>query len=246
MWDVTTHVALTFNDKNLPSPPYVNIRAIQLFMKKLRNRVPVRIKYYGVGEYGFGGTREINPHYHIVLYGIHPEKNFADIAESWTNSDGQLKCDIEQLKPVELTPELASYVCGYVAKKGKDDRNRWIDRNQAKIYKLFPKQNQEFATWSNGIGKEAIKKIRQLVVKYDGEFNTIRTGGKKYPLGRYLKQYSEGMPYANLKTGYYSEGYKSYAREIFDLALGQERAYHQRRNGKEQRKAKFNTERRSL
>lgn len=206
------------------------------------------IKYYAVGEYGFGGTREINPHYHVILFGVDAEKDYSKIVTSWTNGNGELKCDIEQIKPVELTPELASYCAGYIAKKGKDENNKWIDRNHAKIYKEFPIDNQEFATWSNGLGKTAIMKIRSLVKKYGGEFNTIRTGGKKYPLGRYLKQFSEGMPYANLRTGFHSEGYKTYAREMFDTAMSQERAYQQRRNKDKQeiKKAKYSSERRSL
>lgn len=243
VWEKSCHVALTFNDEHLPNPPYINVKTTQLFIKKIRRRISP-IKYFICGEYGFQGERVWNPHYHAILYGVDPVRDFEKIALSWTDKNGELMCDIEQLKPVELTPELASYCCGYVAKKARTENNRWINRDQAFIYRNFPKENQEFANWSNGLGLEAIKKIKKEVVKTGKTFNTIRSGDRKFPLGRYLKQFTEGSDYGNVKTGNFIRGYKPYNQELVEFFVNQEKMYDKRMKGN--KKLKYSTERRSL
>lgn len=227
MHDKTCHVALTYNDEMLPKDRYLDKAVHQKFMKKLRRRIDRKIRYYICGEYGFSGERVWNPHYHAILFNVDAKKDYLAIADSWTN-EGKLNADIEQIQPVELTPELAAYCAGYVAKKAKDENNRWMDRDYAFVYKNFPKKNLPYATWSNGLGKETFEQMVEAVEKYGEKVRYMKTGGKKYPLGRYL-------------TGLQPKQYK---QRILDLWLGQQAMYSQR--GKTIQRAKHSLERRSI
>ena len=60
-------VTLTYNDDNLPPDLSLDKRAFQLFMKRLRKRVKVPIRFFACGEYGEKLQR---PHYHVILFGI--------------------------------------------------------------------------------------------------------------------------------------------------------------------------------
>lgn len=66
----TFTVSDKYIDKVFPNGELTH-RPFQLFMKKLRNRLPgVKIKYLMCGEYGALNGR---PHYHAVFYGWKPE-----------------------------------------------------------------------------------------------------------------------------------------------------------------------------
>ncbi len=254
VWKKSCHVALTYSDEHLPKPPYVDVKTTQLFIKKLRRRItkdnPFRkLRYFICGEYGFQGERIFNPHYHCILYGVDPIKDYESIATAWTTKGkkGKLKCDVEQLKPVELTPELTAYSCGYVAKKARDENNRWIDRDQAWIYKNIPKDKRPFANWSNGIGLEPVKLIKRQVKKFDNAtFNTIRTNQKKYPLGRYLKQNIDGGDIGLLGCGCVIKNHIPYAQKIFNLWSGQQRFLEKSRRYVEPKIQRHSDERRKL
>ncbi|QCQ84974.1 replication initiator protein [Blackfly microvirus SF02] len=60
-------VTLTYNDRNLPDDYSVSVRALQLFLKRLRKKIePRRVRFYACGEYG---EKTLRPHYHIILFG---------------------------------------------------------------------------------------------------------------------------------------------------------------------------------
>lgn len=64
-------VTLTYNNENLPADKSVNIRDIQLFIKRVRKYFKdIKIKYYCVSEYG-NENKTYRPHYHLILYGLH-------------------------------------------------------------------------------------------------------------------------------------------------------------------------------
>lgn len=75
--DLCTFLTLTYDNHNLPSPPSLDKKHFQLFMKRLRKYIwqtnpdNPKIKYYMCGEYG-GNTRR--PHYHAIIFGL----DFAD------------------------------------------------------------------------------------------------------------------------------------------------------------------------
>jgi hypothetical protein len=59
-------ITLTYDDAHLPESGSLQYRDFQLFMKLLRKRVDVPVRFYMCGEYGekFG-----RPHYHSILFG---------------------------------------------------------------------------------------------------------------------------------------------------------------------------------
>lgn len=231
-WPHTTHVALTYNDESLPNPPFVNVKTMQVFIRKLRRHVSNKFKYFVVGEYGDSekGIRPWNPHYHAILFGIHPQLQYEAIRHAWSNGAGTPKCDEDQLQPVPVTPELAAYCAGYVAKKAKTEDNRWLDRDQAWIYRNIPKDYHEFATWSNGMGKNAIIHLKENVDKWQDGFNVVRSKGRKYPLGRYLRNITESEV--------------NYGDSLLRFKLGQEKIFN--KNEKRPKPAKYKTDRRAI
>lgn len=77
----TYFVTLTYNDRFKPKYG-VDIRAIQLFIKRLRNNldklnIQHSLKYFAVGEYG---SNTLRPHYHLILW------NFPDNNPYFTNT----------------------------------------------------------------------------------------------------------------------------------------------------------------
>ena len=63
-------VTLTYNNENLPSDKSVNVRDVQLFIKRLRKYYSnIKIKYFCVSEYG-SENRTFRPHYHLIIYGL--------------------------------------------------------------------------------------------------------------------------------------------------------------------------------
>lgn len=63
-------VTLTYNNDNLPNPPDVSRREIQLFVKRLRKRLsPLKIRFFACGEYGSKFGR---PHYHLIIFNWFP------------------------------------------------------------------------------------------------------------------------------------------------------------------------------
>lgn len=223
-WPDTSFVTLTYDDWHLPDPPIVQVPVMQKYLKRFRYYSGKKIKYYAVGEYGEENKR---PHYHIVMFGVHPVADWSSLAMAWKGDDGCLNCAPERLQALELTPELARYEAGYITKKAKSANNTWLFESQKAIYE---KGLREWSIMSKGIGKEAIKKIKPDAMKWDHEIKTLRTGGKKYPIGRYLKKFTHKE--------------RSWVQSILEFRAGQEKAFDDRL--KKVKMAKITNERRKL
>lgn len=66
----TSFVTLTYDDQHVPENFSVNVRDLQLFMKRLRKALaPRRVRFYACGEYG---DLNLRPHYHAILFGYDP------------------------------------------------------------------------------------------------------------------------------------------------------------------------------
>nr|QJB20859.1 MAG: replication initiator protein [Microvirus sp.] len=60
-------LTLTYDDEHLPESGSLNKRDIQLFLKRLRDRIaPKRVRFLQCGEYGDEFSR---PHHHVLLFG---------------------------------------------------------------------------------------------------------------------------------------------------------------------------------
>lgn len=111
-------LTLTYEDCNLPTTEHGEVtlckKDFQLFMKRLRkenlknNDLPLR--YYAVGEYG---TKTNRPHYHAILFNLHPKTLFK-LDQIWLH--GYTQAD-------PINDARIHYVTKYHvnATKGKDD-----------------------------------------------------------------------------------------------------------------------------
>lgn len=181
--EASCFLTLTYRDEELPHGGSLDPDDLQGFLKRLRDLLdPVRVRFYAVGEYGSHTQR---PHYHVALFGFHPHSHCGDkrkvcsceICRSW----GKGGVDVGT-----LTEQSATYVAGYVTKgmTKKDD---------IRLNGRYP----EFSRMSlrPGLGYGAVRALKEALVDSDGVIHgcdvdvpaVLRSGGKKYPIGRYLR-----------------------------------------------------------
>lgn len=114
-------LTLTYADEHLPPHGSLRKRHLQLFMKRLRKAFPrVRIKFYGIGEYG---SKTLRAHYHVCVCGV----DFSDDRKLYGDSHkghrmfesptldalwGMGRCTIQA-----LTHETAGYAARYMVSK---------------------------------------------------------------------------------------------------------------------------------
>lgn len=147
-WPNNLFVTLTYDDAHLPIYPYsddnvseLRKRDLQLFIKRLRERLRidfdhVGLRYFACGEYGELSDRA---HYHVILFNLpdlplhqigsssgFPMFSSDVIEKAWCDSEG-LRLGFVSL--AEFSTQTASYVAGYVLKKklGKE-RITWSNR----------------------------------------------------------------------------------------------------------------------
>lgn len=155
--DFSVFVTLTYDDEHLPSDLSVSKRELQLFVKRLRQRVaPLRFRFFGVGEYG---SQTWRPHYHVILFGIHfsDQIRLRDTASGHSLYRSPL---LEEVWPYGLSSfgsvsfDSARYVAGYCVKKVSgakaEGHYRRVDPRTGEVLELAP----EFALMSRrpGIG----------------------------------------------------------------------------------------------
>lgn len=84
-------VTLTYNDEHLPENGSVDIKAIPVFIRALRQKMrPQKIRYFAVSEYGGQLGRA---HYHLILFGPDfPDKKISYVKPSYAHySDAFVK-----------------------------------------------------------------------------------------------------------------------------------------------------------
>lgn len=184
--DENCFVTLTYSDDNLPRDGSLDPKALQLFLKRVREKIePLRIRFFAVGEYG---EHSLRPHYHLSLFGlsgftvVHGHNaaftGSQAIAASWPHGFVQVG---------EFTPASAGYLTGYVVKKLKD-------RTTGALGDRRP----EFARMSNrpGIGAASMLTIAKSLndggipfIEETGDIpHSLKIGRKNVPLPRYLIQ----------------------------------------------------------
>lgn len=190
----SSFVTLTYNDEHLPADRSLSPDDLKHFLMRLRTYIyPLRIRYFACGEYGgtrFGSaeaTRDINPHYHLALYGM--DYTDADIIQkAWSKE----KQPIGLVDVKFLEPASALYLAKYVTKKmtGKEDERLRITEDFC-LHPEFQRQSLK-----PGLGAGVMDK---LAVAYKGphlQRNIALTGdisndvtflGKTVKLGRYLQ-----------------------------------------------------------
>lgn len=184
--EVSSFLTLTYGPESLPSPPSVDVRELQLFLKRLRSHLsPLRVRFLACGEYG--DLRE-RPHYHVLLFGYAFERDRkfhtgSDKGTLWTSEELDKLWGHGQCKIGGLSYQSAGYVARYSLKKVTGDRAatayQWIDKTTGELHELKP----EFLVMSRnpGIGRAWIDQFERDV--FPDDFVVVQ--GHKAPVPRY-------------------------------------------------------------
>lgn len=123
--ELSSFVTLTYDEDNLPEGGSLVKRDVQLFMKRLRERLKVRgIRFYMCGEYG---ERTNRPHYHILFFNI----DFLDKKFYKTAKRGERLYTSQLLRELwpfgnnvigDVTLESCAYVARYIVDKMTGDK----------------------------------------------------------------------------------------------------------------------------
>jgi len=194
-------ITLTYNNENLPPDGSLRLKDFQDFMKRLRARTGVRIRFFHCGEYGpkFG-----RPHYHACLFGY----DFPDRVYFKTVNKSRLYTSelLSSLWPVgfstvgDVTFESAAYVARYIMKKvtgAKAEDHYWkIDEMTGEVSEVRP----EYTTMSRrpGLASEWYEQFHDDV--YPDDFVVLR-GNTYRPPKFYDRRFEIADPdqYAALK-----------------------------------------------
>lgn len=180
-------VTLTYADEHLPPRSSLDPSHLSGFLKRFRKRIePTRVRFFGVGEYGESGTRGINPHYHLSLFGVSGRTDDLGRGRFRHFGSSQLIWDCwgkGNAFTAEFNETTAQYVAGYVVKKLTNTDDPRLEG-----------RHPEFARMSNrpGIGADAAKIIAERLLERHLDWSTgdvpheLKIGKRSIPLGRYL------------------------------------------------------------
>lgn len=155
MHPANAFITLTYNDEHLPDDYSVNLRTVQLFMKRLRKELGSKIRFYACGEYGDENSR---PHYHALIFG-HDFASDRKLYKQTPKGPLYVSTLLEKTWPfgfntvADVTPATCNYVSQYIQKKiGGDMAAAHYERMHPKGY--IVQVAPEFATRSvkPGIG----------------------------------------------------------------------------------------------
>lgn len=192
-------VTLTYDDEHFPKDASLDPRHPKLFIGRMRKELPVgSLRVLTVGEYGHDGEREINPHYHLAMYGFAcagPIKFYESGKRCWCEN-----CEFIRKKwgkgnivVEELNRKSAQYIAGYVVKKltHRFDERLFINGDPAnRRYPEFCRPPRR-----PGLAHGVIDGFVKSMTGSDGQFflsdrgdvpNVFMVEGKALPMGRYL------------------------------------------------------------
>lgn len=187
-------LTLTYASEHLPEYQTLDVRTLQLFMKRLRKHVSyvhdTKLRFLASGEYG---GRTGRPHYHALIYGY----SFDDLLP-FTKSGANvlyLSEKLSQLWPYgrayvapvsQNAPRVGSYIAGYSLKKLQNEETRvdLIDHETGEV--LSTNRRSEFITMSRrpGIGMNWVDTyatdLEKGFVTIDGQIRRIPKAFYRY------------------------------------------------------------------
>jgi hypothetical protein len=207
-------VTLTYDDEFLPPLNSLCKSDYQKFIKRLRMCLARGIKdekgkkvkspeknfkYYLVGEYGTTGTRKINPHYHIAIFGLGQEHEIF-INEAWKFKE----ISMGRIHVGNINKDSARYISGYVVKGLYQDNDYFAERLGERIPE-FSRMSREYP-----LGWKYLEKLARKEQAEGKKIDTVRINQLNYLLDKTLKKKVEEV------TGY---------KPDFDVRLWQERMF---------------------
>lgn len=187
LYDQNCFLTLTFADEHLPENYSVDVRDLQLFMKRLRKETyPRLIRFYAVGEYGDLSGR---PHYHALIFNYDfSDKNVYSISRGNKLYTSSL---LSKLWPYGLatlgsvTPQSAAYCARYSMKKigGKNAAEHYTRLHP--LTGKFVTVRPEFSVMSRrpGIGTGWFERFRSDI--YPSDY--VIVDGHKQAVPRFYK-----------------------------------------------------------
>lgn len=185
-YENNSFATLTYSDDNLPRGGSVSPRELQLFFKRLRKRLPYKVRYFGCGEYG---DRSERPHYHLALfnykrceYGQTRKKKSgccpqcAEIEAAW---------GLGNILLGELNQQSAAYIAGYILKKMTSADDGRLKGREPEFVRMSLRP---------GIGLGMMHEIASTLLQHRIDERMIdvpvslQHGRAKWPLGRYLRR----------------------------------------------------------
>lgn len=187
----SSFVTFTYNNENLPKNGDLVEEHMRNFFKRLRKKLPYKIRYVYSGEYGKKTSR---PHYHAIIFGF----SLPDQELVGSNDRGEPLYASEWLdgiwgygetKTGAVTHQSCGYVAGYMLKdslKTSDYYKKDSDGNSIP-YSCLDTETGElierprpFARYSNrpGIGRKWIEKYYTDVFKEKGDCVRVIQDGK--------------------------------------------------------------------
>lgn len=183
-------LTLTYDDDHLPDDYSISKYEFQKFMKRFRKEFGQNVRYFASGEYGdHGQKRWINPHYHVILFGVSPadpifkfvsfrksKKGFCGVKvklNSWNKGD----CFVG-----DVTYESAAYVARYCAKSFENLDNHIPTKDyylQNCLLPPFLLMSRRPGIGAKYVANNSARLIRRLYV--------IGKDGKQFPLPRFYK-----------------------------------------------------------
>jgi len=172
MHEHSCFLTLTYDENNLPSCGHLQKEHIQKFLKRLRKKIKIKIKFFLCGEYG---DLNLRPHYHAVIFGY----NFPD-KERFKQTKGHTIYTSEELSELwpyghssigDVTIQSAGYVARYTLKKV----DKVIDEQSDKPPEFL------LMSRNKGLGYTWYKKYKHEI--YPNDYIVIN--GQKYPVPKY-------------------------------------------------------------
>lgn len=186
-------LTLTYADESLPSSYGLDVRHAQLFLKRLRKSLDVKIRFYLCGEYGDQTGR---PHYHAIVFNYDPpDKQPYKIINQKLHYISSSLTDVWQLghaTVADVTPQSCAYVARYVTKKIKSGDQAGADRyyRQSPVDLNFYNVKPEFSLMSRkpGLGTGYVEQFKSDF--YPSGF-IIVDGVKQAPPRFYINKLTE-------------------------------------------------------
>lgn len=159
-------LTLTYSDEACPADYGLDLRHLQLFMKRLRRSLAHKIRFYACGEYGDKTGR---PHYHAIIFGWDPpDQTFHSMSERGDKQYRSAALDRHWDHGIattgKVTMESCRYVAAYVTKKIKTNDDFGLGRYwrvspvTGELHKVRP----EFSVMSRrpGLGQAYVDKYK--------------------------------------------------------------------------------------
>lgn len=191
--DQNSFLTLTYSDQEVPINYGLDLRHLQLFMKRLRKSLPNKIRFFACGEYGDLLGR---PHYHAIIFGWDPpDKKLYKVINEKPHYISEALSGLWTAgiaTTADVTHESASYVARYCTKKIKTADTFGADRyyRLSPIDGAFHQVRPEFAVMSRrpGLGLQYVERFKSDF--YPSGF-IVQDGVRQAPPRYYVSKLSE-------------------------------------------------------